>query len=187
MTKNFVDINDIDNSILVDLKYSTHDNFTGTKIYDFKNAILRKSTALKLAKVNLLLKEQGYLLKIWDAYRPLSAQQILWDTFPNEDFVAKPNPNRIRGHQLGATIDITLCDLNGNEIEMQSRFDDFSERASRNYKRNTLQDKYYQVMDSIMNEVGFEGYEMEWWHYSDVNQDFPPEQVDPNKYQKSPL
>lgn len=182
MTTKFVDINNIDSTILVDLKYSTNDNFTGIKIYNFKNAILRKSTALKLTKANSLLKEKGYLLKIWDAYRPLSAQQILWDTFPNEDFVARPNPTIIRGHQLGATIDITLCDLNGNEIEMQSGFDDFSERASRNYKRNLLQDKHYQVMDSIMNEVGFVGYEKEWWHYSDIIQNFPPEQVDPNKY-----
>lgn len=182
MLNNFINILNIDDTIIVELKYSSKYNFTKRKIYNFHNAILRKSTALKLAKANSILKEYGYLLKVWDAYRPLFAQQILWDAYPDEDFVARPNPNRIRGHQLGATVDITLCDLNGIELEMQSKFDDFSERASRNYKRNNLQENYYQVLDNTMREVGFVGYDKEWWHYSDTNQDFPPEQVDPNKY-----
>lgn len=182
MLNDFINIHEIDESIVVELRYSSSNNFTGSKIYHFKNAILRKSTALKLAKANSLLKEQGYLIKIWDAYRPLSAQQILWNTYPNEDFVAKPNPNNIRGHQLGATVDITLCNINGEELEMQSEFDDFSEKSHRNYSRNNLQEKYFQLLDTAMIKSGFIGYEMEWWHYSDTFQNFLPEQVDPSKY-----
>lgn len=182
MSNNFINIRNLDTSIVIDLRYSTIDNFTKQIIYHFNSAILRESTAIKLVKANNILREQGYLLKIWDAYRPLSAQQILWDNYPNEDFVAKPDPTRIRGHQLGATVDITLCTLDGEELEMQSAFDDFSEKAGRNHPRNKLIETRYQIMNQAMHTAGFIGYDKEWWHYSDINQDFPPEQVEPNNY-----
>jgi D-alanyl-D-alanine dipeptidase len=128
------------------------------------------------------LKKQGYTIKIWDAYRPLSAQQVLWNTFPNPNFVAKPDPKNIRGHQLGATLDMTLCTLTGKEVQMQSKFDDFSSRAYWSYKRNSVQEKHYQIMDKAMRQAGFVGYSKEWWHYSDTNQNFKPLQVNPSLY-----
>lgn len=182
MKNKFINVHHLDTTILIELKYSTIHNFTGKIIYPFNQAILRESTAQKLANANTIVKKQGYLIKIWDAYRPLAAQQILWDNYPDEDFVAKPNPHKIKGHQLGATVDITLCNLDGTDLQMQSTFDDFSERASRAFKRDQTQEKYYQILDSAMQEAGFIGYEHEWWHYSDINQDFPPEQVDPSNY-----
>ncbi len=178
----FVNVKSVDNSIIVDLKYNTTDNFTGKRIYNFDQAILRNSTAQKLANANAILKEQGYVIKIWDAYRPMAAQQTLWDAYPDPNFVAKPNANKVTGHQLGATIDITLCTLDGEEVQMQSEFDDFSSSAYRSYARNPEQEKYYQMMDSAMKQAGFEGYENEWWEYRDTNQDFEPLQVDPSLY-----
>lgn len=65
---------------------------------------------------------------------------------------------------------------------MQSKFDDFSSRASRNYKRSSAQEKSYQIMDKAMRQVGFVGYSKEWWHYSDSNQNFKPIQVNPANY-----
>lgn len=61
-------------SVYVDLKYASKDNFTGTAIYDFTDAYLRYGTVKKLAEVQQELLEQGYSLKIWDAYRLVSAQ-----------------------------------------------------------------------------------------------------------------
>ena len=130
--------------IVVDLRYATSDNFTGQVIYDFKQAIARNGTAEKLAKANSILKEKGYRIKVWDAYRPTYAQQKLWDVYPDPNFVAKPNPNR--SHELGVSLDVTLCDLEGNELNMQSGFDDFSERAHRDYKRTDEQEKYYNCL-----------------------------------------
>ncbi|MEE6453276.1 M15 family metallopeptidase [Gottfriedia acidiceleris] len=178
----FINVKSLDNRIIVDLKYNTSNNFTGKRIYHFSQAILRTSTAKKLAKANAILKKQGYTIKVWDAYRPLSAQQILWNAYPNSDYVAKPDPKNIRGHQLGATVDITLCTLDGKEVQMQSKFDDFSSRASRSYKRSSVQENNYQIMDKAMRQVGFVGYSKEWWHYSDSNQNFKPIQVNPANY-----
>ncbi|MFD4707305.1 M15 family metallopeptidase [Gottfriedia sp. NPDC058432] len=182
VTAEFTNVKSLDKSIIVDLKYNTTNNFTGKRIYNFSQAILRASTAKKLAKANAILKEQGYTIKVWDAYRPFSAQQSLWNAYPNSNYVAKPDSKNIRGHQLGATVDITLCTLDGKEVQMQSKFDDFSSRASRSYKRSSEQENSYQVMDKAMREVGFVGYSKEWWHYSDKNQNFKAIQVNPANY-----
>lgn len=178
----FTNIKSVDSSIVVDLRYNTTNNFTGKRIYNFSQAILRKSTAKKLASANASLKRQGYKIKIWDSYRPLYAQQALWNAYPNPTFVAKPNLNRLTGHQLGATVDVTLCTLDGKEIPMQSKFDDFSSRAFRSYSRTSEQEKHYQILVKSMSQAGFKGYDKEWWHYSDINQKFKPIQTNPTLY-----
>ena len=177
----FLNLQKVDSSIVIDLRYATSDNFTGQVIYDFKQAIARNGTAEKLAKANSILKEKGYRIKVWDAYRPTYAQQKLWDVYPDPNFVAKPNPNR--SHELGVSLDVTLCDLEGNELNMQSGFDDFSERAHRDYKRTEEQEKYYNDLNEAMLEAGFSGYINEWWHYDDTNKEgYTAMQVDPKEY-----
>ena len=74
--------------IYVELMYATENNFTGVRIYDFTDAYLRYGTVKKLANVQKELKEQGYRLKIWDAYRPFEAQQKLWEVYPDPNYVA---------------------------------------------------------------------------------------------------
>ena len=177
----FVNIRSIDSSIIVDLVYNTPNNFTHQRIYDFAQGVLRHSTAKKLAAANSILKDHGFVIKVWDAYRPLYAQQALWDAYPDVNFVAKPDPNHIAGHQLGATVDMTLCTLDGKEALMQTPFDDFSSKAFRNYPRTEEQEKNYQIMDDAMVQSGFIGYELEWWEYRDSNQNFPPIEIDPSK------
>lgn len=76
--------------IYVELMYATDNNFTGVRIYDFTDAYLRYGTVKKLANVQKELKEQGYSLKIWDAYRPFEAQQKLWEVYPDPNYVANP-------------------------------------------------------------------------------------------------
>lgn len=76
--------------IYVELMYATENNFTGVRIYDFTDAYLRYGTVKKLANVQKELKEQGYSLKIWDAYRPFEAQQKLWEVYPDPNYVANP-------------------------------------------------------------------------------------------------
>lgn len=179
----FTNVKNLDKSIIVDLKYNTKSNFTGKRIYNFNQAILRKSSAEKLAKANAILKKKGYTIKIWDAYRPYAAQETLWKAYPNSKFVAKPDPTNIRGHQLGATIDMTICFLkNGKEVPMQSKFDEFSSKAYRNYKRNSEQEKYYKIMDKAMKEAGFVGYDKEWWEYRDTKQNFSLLEISPSLY-----
>ncbi|WP_409021478.1 M15 family metallopeptidase [Dellaglioa sp. P0083] len=177
----FTNIKDIDSNIIVDLRYATKDNFTNQIIYDFSTAIARTGTAKKLGIASQLLEIQGYRLKIWDAYRPVSAQKKLFNVYPDPNFVAKPNPNF--SHQKGVTFDLTICDMDGHELNMQSKFDDFSERAGRNYQRTPQQQINYDILNNAMITAGFIGYSEEWWDYrdSDMN-NYSPLIANPNDY-----
>lgn len=179
--KKFINITKIDDSIIVDLKYATADNFTKQKIYDFSIAVARVGTAKKLGIAANILKKQGFRIIIWDAYRPSYAQKKMFEIYPDPIWVAPPNPNH--SHEKGVTFDLTLADMDGKEIEMQSKFDDFSNAAKRNAIRTPLQEYHYQVLHNAMTRAGFEGYENEWWDYQDTDASFyGPMQVNPNDY-----
>lgn len=177
----YVRVRDYIPDIVIDLKYATDDNFTGQVIYDFKEAYLHYGTVLKLKNVQEQLKELGYGLKIWDAYRPFYAQERLWKVYPNPTYVADPAKGR-RGHNLGNTVDITLVYADGTEVPMPTGFDDFSTRADRDYSEieedlaaNAL------LLQETMYANGFTGYKGEWWDFTDTDfytdtEDFVPEE-----------
>lgn len=166
--------------IPVELKYATEDNFTGRKIYDFQSAYLRLGTVKKLAAVQADLKELGWGLKIWDAYRPVEAQFALWEACPNPAYVANPNRS-FSSHSRGNTVDVTLVDDEGKELEMPTAFDSFSARADRDYSDCTAAAaNNAQILEILMEKHGFYGYFKEWWHFTDsveypVEETFHPE------------
>lgn len=155
--------------IYVELMYATDNNFTGVRIYDFTDAYLRYGTVKKLANVQKELKEQGYSLKIWDAYRPFEAQQKLWEVYPDPNYVANP-ADGMKKHNLGGTVDITMVAADGTVISMPTEFDDFSLKADRNYSDIDNEEAVNNVMilQSAMENNGFTGYQGEWWDYSDT-------------------
>lgn len=155
--------------IYVELMYATDNNFTGVRIYDFTDAYLRYGTVKKLANVQKELKEQGYSLKIWDAYRLFEAQQKLWEVYPDPNYVANP-ANGMKKHNLGGTVDITMVAADGSVISMPTEFDDFSLKADRDY--SDIEDeeavKNVMILQNAMENNGFTGYQGEWWDYSDT-------------------
>lgn len=155
--------------IYVELMYATDNNFTGVRIYDFTDAYLRYGTVKKLANVQKELKEQGYSLKIWDAYRPFEAQQKLWEVYPDPNYVANP-ANGMKKHNLGGTVDITMVAADGTVISMPTEFDDFSLKADRNYSDidNEEAVKNVMILQNAMENNRFTGYQGEWWDYSDT-------------------
>lgn len=155
--------------IYVELMYATDNNFTGVRIYDFTDAYLRYGTVKKLANVQKELKEQGYSLKIWDAYRPFEAQQKLWEVYPDPNYVANP-ADGMKKHNLGGTVDITMVAADGSIIPMPTEFDDFSLKADRNYSDidNEEAVKNVMILQNAMENNGFTGYQGEWWDYSDT-------------------
>ena len=155
--------------IYVELMYATDNNFTGVRIYGFTDAYLRYGTVKKLANVQKELKEQGYSLKIWDAYRPFEAQQKLWEVYPDPNYVANP-ANGMKKHNLGGTVHITMVAADGSIIPMPTEFDDFSLKADRNYSDIDNEEAVNNVMilQNAMENNGFTGYQGEWWDYSDT-------------------
>lgn len=160
---------DIDPTFEVDLRYATDDNFLGRRVYPSDAvAVLRESTALKLKKANDMFKKDGYRVKILDAYRPLHVQYIFWYFMPDTRFVADP----LRGskHNRGTSVDITLVDKDGNEIEMGTKFDDFTEKAAYDYAGHTETAlKNMKYMREVMEKAGFRGISTEWWHFDDTD------------------
>ena len=103
-----VRVRDVDPRIQVDLRYATEANFTGRRLYASAEAWLRPGTAGKLRMAQDRLEAQGFGLKVWDAYRPPSAQRELWRCLPDPEFVAPPE--RGSRHTRGASVDVTLVD-----------------------------------------------------------------------------
>lgn len=158
--------------ILVELPYGTVENFTGKVIYDFSDAWLRYGTVKKLALVQDELRDKGLFLKIWDGYRPKSAQQKLWEVCPDPAFVSDPSKGS-NSHCRGIAVDLTLVDSNGNELIMPTGFDDFSSLADRDYGDCAPEAaSNAQYLEDLMSEYGFKPYSKEWWHFSDT-QEYP--------------
>ena len=177
---NLVRLLDLDDDFIVDLKYASADNFTGQKIYHSNECYMDRHTAEILIQAKDIFAKDGFLVKVLDAYRPISAQERFWEILPDADFVARP-PEMTKlkvfrpTHLNGLCVDITLTDMEGREIEMPSAFDDFSERASllcletsETGRRNAS------YMKAVMERVGFRAYENEWWHFYDVSTEPTP-------------
>lgn len=162
--------------VFVDLRYSTEFNFTNQKIYDFTEVWLRYGTVKKLVLVQEELKQSGLYLKVWDGFRPPSAQFRLWDVFPDPTYVSNPN-NGFSSHSRGNTVDVTLVYADGTELIMPTGFDDFSELADRDYSDCGKEAAEHAILlEELMEKYGFRPYFGEWWHFSDT-QSYPVEEA----------
>lgn len=151
----------------IELRYATERNFTGKVIYDFDEAYLRRGTADKLAKVQRQLQQQGLGLKVWDAFRPVQAQFVLWSVVPDARFVADPY-HGYSNHSRGNAVDITLVDAQGRELEMPTEFDSFTPQASRKYEGISRRARENALMlERLMQAQGFVPNPDEWWHFTD--------------------
>ncbi len=130
--------------------------------------LVHRSTAAKLRLVAKELAEHGYALKIWDAWRPPEAHQALWDAVRDERFVVPPSKG-LSWHCYGVSIDLTLVRLDGNEVAMPSRFDEFSPRAASKYRGGDPEvARRLELLQNAMRRQGFRTIESEWWHFDDM-------------------
>lgn len=153
--------------IFVELKYTGTDNITGRSIYSFQEPYLRYGTVKKLMQVQETLREQGLSLKIWDAFRPASAQSAIWEAYPNSTFVTNPEVT-YADNTYGNAVDITLADAEGVELEMPTGFDVFTSLADRNYGDcSELSAANATMLQELMGKSGFTYTQTSWWHYVD--------------------
>ncbi|HHY14377.1 MAG TPA: hypothetical protein GX526_07080, partial [Thermoanaerobacterales bacterium] len=167
--KDLVNLNDFIPDLKIDCAYAKSDNFTGKKLYYNNMPYLRLGTAEKLKVANEKAKEYGYRLKVWDAYRPPEIQWLMWNIWPDPNYIASPLKNYSH-HNRGIAVDVTLIDDDGKELPMPSKFDDFSAKANRNYAFATNEEKNNSLLlEKIMYESGFQGIQSEWWHFVDTD------------------
>ncbi len=166
-----VDVTTLIPDLKLDIRYATPDNFTHVAVYPAARCFLREDVAKRLARVQADLKKEGLGLKVYDCYRPFSIQQKFWALVPDEDWVAKPvekNGKPVSGskHNRGAAVDLTLVDAAGNALPMPSGFDDFTEKARRNYTGgDKAARENSRKLEAAMQKQGFEPLASEWWHF----------------------
>lgn len=164
-------------SLAIDLKYATTDNFVGQNMYgDFNRAYLHKLAAEKLFKAvkNLAAINPKYRLVIYDALRPRSVQYVLWDKVKGtgkQKYVANPKGGSI--HNYGFALDISILDESGKPLDMGTPFDDFTDLAQPQLEQQFLkagklteqQIKNRLLLRKVMEDAGFIQLPVEWWHY----------------------
>ena len=169
--RELVDVRKDDPTIVVEMRYATPRNCVGTVIYppDFP-CLTRPDTAVRLHLVETLLHNWGYRLKIWDAYRPQTAQDILYKRWAGKGFVANPDEGPGSLHTWGLAVDATMVDLFGHEVAMPSGFDVFTPDASAIYTGTNREAAFHlHLLQGAMGAAGFMGIRNEWWHFAVKN------------------
>lgn len=176
-----VDVQTLDPSILVDLKYSTTDNFVKQDVYGcITRAFLQKEPARMLAKASQLLQKEhpDLRLLVYDGARPRSVQWKLWRALPQyppklrENYVANPTEGSI--HNYGAAVDLTVATAGGEPLDMGTPFDYFGDLAyprkeaallkAGKLKKEQVENR--KILRRVMEGAGFEGITSEWWHFN---------------------
>ncbi len=162
-----VNIRSVDPTILVELRYASAHNVAQRPLYPTNMpALLRPGVAQKLAVAQAYLRERGYGLKVWDAYRPKAAHDQLWQFSKNNDYVADPADGRGSLHTWGVAVDATLVDKDGQQMEMPTDFDNFTPAAMLYYKGpSDVVRRNIHRLQSAMAVGGFYGLRTEWWHF----------------------
>ncbi len=188
-SQKLVDVQTLDPSILVELKYSTTDNFVKKDVYgDLTRAYMQPLAGQRLAKANALLKRQHSDLRllVYDAARPRAAQWKLWEALPqypeNErrKYVADPRKGSI--HNYGCAVDLTIARVKGNgyePLDMGTTYDYFGilaypsqeQRLLKEGKLSKDQIKNRLLLRSVMRQSGFSSIEYEWWHFNALSRE----------------
>ncbi len=179
-----VNVQEIDPNILVELKYSTTDNFVGKDVYGcITNCFLQKKPAEMLSHANDLLKRKhpNYRLLVYDGGRPLSSQKVLWNSLtqysPKQRATYVANPAQGSIHNYGSAVDLTIATTDGTPLDMGTEYDFFGELAypkKENYflnigKLTKQQIANRQLLRSVMKSAGYMPIEYEWWHFNAVS------------------
>ena len=188
----FVLLADYVPGIVQEIRYYSTYNFIGDRIdgYEEPCALLTKEAARALKAVANELVVQGYRLKIFDAYRPVSAVKhfIRWgieDTdirmkpyfYPDlekevlfDGYIAKRS-----SHSRGSAVDLTLLDMKtGKEVDMGSPFDLFSIVSHSDYTDLAPEQLENRLrLRRAMERGGFLPLKSEWWHFCLADEPYP--------------
>jgi len=167
VNKQMADIKKIIPGVVLDLRYATTNNFMHEKLYpSVSTTYLRLPAAKALQHVQSELNNLGIGLKIFDAYRPYSVTEKMWEPIKDERYVA--DPKKGSGHNRGIAVDLTLINLKTKvELPMGTGYDNFSDTAHSTFMAlpvEILQNR--NLLKNIMEKNGFKVLETEWWHYS---------------------
>jgi D-alanyl-D-alanine dipeptidase len=162
-----VELTALDNSIKLDIRYATENNFVGKKVYPEARAFLQKPAAKAVVKVHKKLNMRGLGIVIFDGYRPWSITKLFWEVTSEDKRKFVANPEKGSKHNRGCAVDLSIFDLKTGElIEMPSGYDEFTERASPDYTGGTEKQRANRdMLRKLMENAGFTINPNEWWHF----------------------
>ncbi len=164
-TLEWTDLHLLDESIAIDMRYATENNFVEEKMYECGRCFLRPEVAKQVVKVHKILQERGLGLKMFDCYRPRPIQWKLWEKVPDKRYVSDPRKGSM--HNRGAAVDLTIVDAEGKQLDMGTTYDFFGPEAWSTYQ--DLPDSILanrKLLRGLLEEEGFRGIRTEWWHFS---------------------
>jgi D-alanyl-D-alanine dipeptidase len=163
--------------VAVDLRYASTNNFMGEDLYgEFRTAYLHQVAfaKLKAASAELKRRQPRWKLLVFDALRPRSVQRRLWDRVKGtekEEYVANPDKGSI--HNFGFAVDLSLMNERGQEVDMGTEFDNFTDLAQpvleeqmvRAGRLTRTQVNHRKILRAAMQSAGFKNIRNEWWHF----------------------
>ncbi len=163
-----VELVKLDPTLKLDIRYATANNFVGRPVYPEARAFLQKPAAEALLAAHRWLKERGYGILVYDAYRPWTITKLFWDITPADKKMFVADPAVGSQHNRGCAADVGLFDLKtGREVEMPGGYDEMSERSFVTYAGGTPDQRAHR--DLLRNAMERDGYFFvypeEWWHY----------------------
>lgn len=165
-SKGMVDLSTLKPRILFDLKYTTTDNFMNEVLYPpIRTTWLRKPVAEALEKAANEFALLNLGIKVFDAYRPYSVTEKMWEPVKDNRYAADPATGS--GHNRGISVDLTLIDLRtGKELTMPTGFDNFSDTAHQSFMDLSPEIlKNRALLKQVMEKYGFIALSTEWWHF----------------------
>ncbi len=155
-------------NLVLDIKYALADNYFGQTLYPEAAAFLRLPVAAALRAAQAELHQQGFGLKVLDAYRPYSATVRMFELLPDETYAAPPW--RGSRHNRGCSVDLTLIDAcTGQELPMPTAFDELSAAAHSDYADLPADVLHRRAtLHAALARHGFVNYPAEWWHFDHV-------------------
>ena len=163
-----VDLQTLDPTIKLDIRYSTNNNLAGRAVYPEARAFLQRPAAEALLRAHLAVRAHGVGLLIFDGYRPWRVTKLFWDVTPPDkrEFVA--DPAKGSKHNRGCAVDLSLYDLaTGREVEMPSAYDEMSPRAYPDFAGGSAESRRLRdILRAAMEGEGFSVEPNEWWHFN---------------------
>jgi serine beta-lactamase-like protein LACTB len=167
LKSDLADVTRLDESIKLDVRYATTDNFLAAPVYASAKAYLQRPAAEALVRAHRSLAAQGYGLLVHDAYRPWHVTKVFWDATPEEMRLFVADPSKGSRHNRGCAVDLTLYDRKtGKAVATAGGYDEFSDRSYPDYPGGTsLQRWHRDLLRRAMEAEGFSVFEAEWWHF----------------------
>lgn len=162
-----VDLESLDDSLHLDIRYATSNNFVGAPVYSQAKAYLQKPAAEALLRANKRLKEQGYGLIIYDGYRPWHVTWVFWQATPDGQKIFVADPCDGSKHNRGAAVDLGMYVITTEEpVEFPSGFDEMTPKAFSDYEGGTrLQTLHRKILREALEAEDFIVHPNEWWHF----------------------